>query len=151
MPVRSAQVLELLSLEDPNPSLFRPYDGKTRKFYRPRKRRTKSKIPVELWNQLDHGHTAPPAGHVVPEDEVEELPTATEPDRSLIPVGQPSRRQTRYGNSGFQRQIKSPGVAFAEPGRESDAFKVFPIAYQDCVPGACQFCQYLPASQSGNY
>jgi hypothetical protein len=144
MPAQSARVLGLLSLEDPF-SQFRPYDGKTRKFYRPKRRRTQFEYPIEQSaTRPSLEPSAQPAARIIPDDEVDELPPVTERDRSLIPVGQASYRQSRYGNTGSKRQWKSPVVAFAEPGRECDAFKVFPIAYQDCVPDACQFCQSLP-------
>lgn len=141
MPAHSAQVLGMLSLDDTFSSQFRPYDGKTRKFYRPKKQKASFERIVESSRTQQKLHSSSQQeAQVAFEEEVEEVVLVTEQDRSLIPVGQTSYRQSRYGNLGSKRQIRPPAVAVAEPGRESDPFKVFPIAYKDCVPDACQFC-----------
>lgn len=141
MPAHSAQVLGLLSLNDDLSSQFRPYDGKTRKFHRPRKHKGSTERPIKFsgiqqQSECSIEHVVP----VIPEDEVEEVVLTTGQDRRLIPVGQQSYRQTRYGNMKPNRKSRLPLVTFAEPGRQGDPFKVFPIAYKDCVPDACQFC-----------
>lgn len=142
MPAHSAQVLGLLSLEDNPVSQFRPYDGKTRKFYRPKKQKAASfERRVEPSRvELEPTPSTQRAPQAVLDEVVEEAPPVDEQHESLIPVGQTSYRQSRYGISKPNRQLRSPAVSFAEPGRRSDPFQVFPIAYKDCVPDACQFC-----------
>jgi hypothetical protein len=141
MPAHSAQVLGLLSLNDDLSSQFRPYDGKTGKFYRPRKQkgtyeRLVKSSGIQQQPKSSFEHVVP----IIPEDEVEEVALTTGQERPLVPVGQPSYRLSRHGNLKPNRRSRLPLVTFAEPGREGDPFKVFPIAYKDCVPDACQFC-----------
>jgi hypothetical protein len=141
MPAHSAQVLGLLSLEDNPVSQFRPYDGKTRKFYRPKKQKATSERRFESARvESDPVSSIQKAPQIVLDEVEEEALPVDEQHKSLIPVGQTSYRQSRYGISKPNRQLRSPAVSFAEPGRQSDPFKVFPIAYKDCVPDACQFC-----------
>lgn len=141
MPAHSAQVLGLLSLEDKAPSQFRTYDGKTRKFHRPKKQKPALARRTELLRtQLDPAPTSRNAAPIVFEEDVEEVVPGAGIDVSLIPIGHKTYRQSGYDNWKLKRQNRSPAVSFADPGRQSDPFKVFPIAYQDCVPDACQFC-----------
>ena len=142
-----AQVLGIRSLDDSFSSQFRPYDGKTRKFHRPKKQ--KGAIERSIESSLVQWTFHPPpqrAIKIILDDDVDEVDEADEVQRmtvqnqSPIPVGQQYYRNSRYGSSGRKRQLKLPTVALAEPGRQSDPFKVFPIAYQDCVPEACEFC-----------
>ena len=141
MPAHSAQVLGLLSLEDNPASQFRPYDGKMRKFYRPKKQKATLESRVKPpRTHLESNSSSQKVAQVAPDDEVVEVPPLTGQERSLLPVGQTSYRQSRYGTLKPNRQLRSPVLSYAEPGRQSDPFKVFPIAYKDCVPDACQFC-----------
>jgi hypothetical protein len=89
MPAHSAHVLGLLSLEDKHAPQFRPYDGKTRKFYRPKKQKATLESRVEApRTHLELTSSSEQVAQVVPDEEVAKVPPLTAQERSVVPVGQ---------------------------------------------------------------